>query len=320
MQEEQAEKRPGWKESFKIFIETFQQAEVSIYAIVITYYLLLSFFPLLIALGNVLPFLNINIETVLPYIQELLPEKIYETLKDTIGSLLVTGSGGLLSVSAIGTFWAVSKGINGIRMSLDKAYGVEKDKLQFLRRLFSFLMVFLLIISIFFLLLIMGFGQTILEYVLPVLGLPDEILTTFNTLRWPLTSSVLFVIMIMLYYFVPSAKVHFRTIIPGSIFTTIGWMAVTQFYSIYINYFSKRINSYGVIGSFIFFILWLNIASTLIIIGGLINVTIEKIVYGDICAKKSVLGNYIEDKVASRKEKIEEIEMTTENKEKKKQD
>lgn len=303
MQEEQAEKRPSWKESFKIFIDTFQQAEVNIYAIVITYYLLLSFFPLLIALGNILPYLNLNDQNVLPYIQELLPAYVYNTVSETVSSLLKTSSGGLLSISAIGTFWAVSKGINGIRISLDKAYGVEKEKLQFLRRLFSFLMVFLLILSIFFLLLIMGFGQTVLEYVLPIFGLPDEILTTFKTLRWPLTSSVLLVILIMLYYFVPSAKVHFRTILPGAVFTTIGWMLVTQFYSIYISYFSKRINSYGAIGSVIFFILWLNIAATLIIVGGVINVTIEKLVYGKICSKRSVLGDFIESKMAAKEEK-----------------
>ena len=303
MQEEQAEKRPSWKESFKIFIDTFQQAEVNIYAIVITYYLLLSFFPLLIALGNILPYLNLNDQNVLPYIQELLPAYVYNTVSETVSSLLKTSSGGLLSISAIGTFWAVSKGINGIRISLDKAYGVEKEKLQFLRRLFSFLMVFLLILSIFFLLLIMGFGQTVLEYVLPIFGLPEEILTTFKTLRWPLTSSVLLVILIMLYYFVPSAKVHFRTILPGAVFTTIGWMLVTQFYSIYISYFSKRINSYGAIGSVIFFILWLNIAATLIIVGGVINVTIEKLVYGEICSKRSVLGDFIESKMSAKEEK-----------------
>ena len=121
MQEEQAEKRPSWKESFKIFIDTFQQAEVNIYAIVITYYLLLSFFPLLIALGNILPYLNLNDQNVLPYIQELLPPYVYNTVSETVSSLLKTSSGGLLSISAIGTFWAVSKGINGIRISLDKA-------------------------------------------------------------------------------------------------------------------------------------------------------------------------------------------------------
>lgn len=298
--EQQEKKRPDWKESFKIFFETFQQAEVNIYAIVITYYLLLSFFPLLIALGNILPFLNLSKESVLPYIKELLPPYIYGTMKDIIGNLLEKSNGGLLSISAIGTFWAMSKGINAIRISLDKAYGVSRESLQFIRRIFSFLMVFILIFAIFLLLLIMGFGQTILEYILPIFGQPEEILTTFKALKWPVTSSVLLVTIFMLFYFVPSAKVHFKTIIPGTIFTTLGWMGVTQFYGIYIAHFSKRINSYGLIGSVIFFILWLNIAATLIIIGGVINVTFEKIIYGEIKQKRSVLREYIEKKLPKK--------------------
>lgn len=313
--QEQEKQRPSWKGSFKIFVETFQQAEVGIYAIVITYYLLLSFFPLLIALGNILPYLNLNDQNILPYIKELLPPDIYLMLKDTISNLMKTSSGGLLSISAIGTFWAMSKGVNGIRLSLDKAYGVGRDKYEFMRRLFSFLMVFFLIFGIFLLMVMMAFGQTILEYVLPIFGLPEDILITFKALKWPVTSSVLLVILLMLYYFVPSAKVHFRTILPGTIFTTLCWMGVTQFYGIYINYFSKRINSYGFIGTFVFFILWLNVAATLIIFGGVINVTLEKVFYGEIRGKRSIVGGYLENNLIVNKikeSKKEEDETTLE--------
>ncbi|MGO3731980.1 MAG: YihY/virulence factor BrkB family protein [Vagococcus sp.] len=297
MQAKESDK-PTLKGLIKVFFETFKEAEVTIYSIVITYYLLLSFFPLLIALGNVLPYLNIDEQTVMPYIRELLPPDIYVMLNETIVDLLSKSNGGLLSASAVGTFWAVSKGINGIQISLNKAYGIKKEKMQFTRRLFSFLMVFLLILVIILLMVIMGFGQTILEYVLPVLGLPEEILTTFITLRWPVTSSVLFVILLMLYYFVPSAKIHFRTILLGATFTTLCWMVVTQFFSLYIKHFSKSISSYGVIGSFILFIFWLNIAATLIIIGGVMNVTLEKVYYGEICSKRNAVGNYLENKLA----------------------
>lgn len=312
--QEQEKKDAGWKQLFKSFVETYKQSEVAIYAVVITYYLLLSFFPLLIALGNILPFLNLNDKSVLPYIKELLPPDVYSAMKDTISSLLKTSSGSLLSISAIGTFWAMSKGVDAIRISLDKAYGVQREKFQFLRRLFSFFMVFFLILGIGLLMLIMGFGQTILEYVLPIFGHPEEILTTFKTLKWPVTSTVLLLILSMLYYYVPSAKIHFKTIIPGSLFTTIGWMGVTQFYGIYINNFSKRISSYGFIGSFIFFILWLNIAATLIIIGGVINVTLEKYYYGSIEPKKNIVGDYIakkldknDDNVNNKKEQDQNI-------------
>lgn len=298
--------KKGWRSFITDFFSTLKQADVTIYSIVVTYYMLLSFFPLLIVIGNVLPYLKIDETQIYPYIRELLPPDIYKILKDTIEDLLTKSNGGLLSISALGTFWAISKGINGIRISLDKAYGVSKQKTQFIRRLLSFFMVFLLMIALLILMFVMGFGQVILEHLLPILGLPDTILTTFQTLRWPVTISVLFVVMTCIYYFLPSAKIHFKTVLFGSIFTTITWMIVTQFFSLYVTHFSGRISSYGIIGGFILFMFWLNIAASIIIIGGVINVTAEKFLYGPINPKESIVGNYVENKMQQVKEKRDE--------------
>lgn len=296
------EKKRELKDMFSLFMETFHDSEMKIYAIVVTYYMLLSFFPLLIAIGNILPFLHINENTVLPYIRELLPPDVYAIMNDTIKSLLETSSGGLLSISAIGTFWAISKGINGIRISLDKAYGIGYQKKAFIKRIAAFFMVFLLLLALIVLMFAMAFGQTILEYVLPRIGLPNDILHTFKTLRWPVTSSILFVTLVCIYYFVPSAKIHFRTIIPGTIFTTVSWMIVTQFFSLYVTHFSKRITSYGIIGGFIIFMFWLDIAASIVIIGGIINVTLEKFFYGSITTKQTKLGTYIQKKTGDIKQ------------------
>jgi len=290
----------------KVFIETLKQADVRIYSIVVTYYMLLSFFPLLIVIGNILPYLNIDDAALYPYIRELLPPDIYRILKDTIEDLLSKSNGGLLSISALGTFWAISKGINAIRISLDKAYGVSNEKIQIVRRTLSFFMIFLLMLALLLLMLVMGFGQVILEHVLPILGLPEEILTTFQTLRWPVTISVLLVVMTCIYYFLPSAKIHFKAILFGTVFTTISWMTVTQFFSLYMTHFSGKLSSYGIIGGFILFMFWLNVAASVIIIGGVLNVTIERVLYGKIEPRESFVGNYVESTVQKVKEKRDE--------------
>lgn len=300
------ELRTKINEFLHVFIKTFQQADVTIYAIVVTYYMLLSFFPLLIAVGNILPYLHINEQTVLPYIQDFFPPDIYAVLNDTIQDLLTSSSSSLLSISAIGTIWAISKGINGIQISLNKAYGLEHQKKQIFKRVGSFFMVFLLLIAIVVLLFAMAFGQTILENILPALGLPQSILHTFKTLRWPVTLTILFVVLLWVYYFVHSAKVHFKTIVPGAIFTTVSWMVITQFFSLYVTYFSKRITSYGIIGGFLLFMLWLDVAATLIIVGGVINVTVEKVYYGHIEVKQNKISTYVDKKMKNVETKFKE--------------
>ena len=60
-------------ENLMRFIETTQKritdSEMSTTSVVVAYYLLLSLFPLIIAFGNILPFLHIDQETVLTYLR-----------------------------------------------------------------------------------------------------------------------------------------------------------------------------------------------------------------------------------------------------------
>ncbi|MCS6734487.1 YihY/virulence factor BrkB family protein, partial [Proteus terrae] len=83
------------------FIETTQNritdSEMGTTSVVVAYYLLLSLFPLMIALGNLLPYLSIDPNTVLSYVQELIPSQIYDFIGPAIENLLTTSSGGLLS-------------------------------------------------------------------------------------------------------------------------------------------------------------------------------------------------------------------------------
>ena len=64
-------------ENLMRFIETTQKritdSEMSTTSVVVAYYLLLSLFPLIIAFGNILPFLHIDQETVLTYLREVIP-------------------------------------------------------------------------------------------------------------------------------------------------------------------------------------------------------------------------------------------------------
>lgn len=282
-------------DKLKKFIQTVigrvSGAEIGPSSSTIAYYLLLSIFPLIIAVGNILPFLQINPETVLPYIESMLPVSIYEMLEGTIRSLLENSNGGLLSISAIATLWAASKSINALQNALNKVYGVNNRVNALLTRLFSFAAIFLFLMAVMVLAILFTLGQSILDYVLPILNLPHNISGIFGTLKWPVTMISLFLVMSIIYYFLPNAKVRLRSVLPGAAFSTIGWMALTQFFGLYTKYFSKGFSSYGLIGGFIVFMLWLNFAATVIIIGGVINAVIEEFSNGEIEAKKRKLPN-----------------------------
>ena len=119
-------------ENLMRFIETTQKritdSEMGTTSVVVAYYLLLSLFPLIIAFGNILPFLHIDQETVLTYVREVIPETIYQFIGPAVKNLLTQSSGGLLSVSALAALWSASQSINALQIAMNKAYGVENRK------------------------------------------------------------------------------------------------------------------------------------------------------------------------------------------------
>ena len=65
-----------------------------------------------------------------------------------------------------------------------------------------------------------------------------------------------------------------------AIFATIGWMLLSQVFGLYARYFAAKIIGYQIIGSFIVLMIWLNLAATIIILGGIINAVVEEYVSG----------------------------------------
>ena len=262
-------------QSLMRFIETTQShmvtAEIGNSSVVVAYYLLLSLFPLLIAVGNVLPYLRIDPNSVLPYIAEAIPKDVYKNLEPAIRSLLTQRSGGLLSVSALAAFWSASQSINALQNAMNKAFGVEQRKNFILVRVVSFLVILLFMVAIVGVVVILGLGQYIIELLQP----------TFQALKWPLTTVVLLVIMCLIYAVVPNRKLSLRSILPGAIFSTVGWMLLSQIFGLYVKYFSSRIASYQIIGSFIILMLWLNFAATIIILGAIVNAVVDEYLSGD---------------------------------------
>ncbi|MBV7389841.1 MULTISPECIES: YihY/virulence factor BrkB family protein [Enterococcus] len=269
------------KNELKKFITSFQKhvadAEIGDRSVVVAYYLLLSFFPLLIVVGNLLPYLNITPSTVLPYLKEVIPLTIYQFLRPAIEGLLSNNSGGLLSISVIAALWSSSKGINAMQTALNRAYGVEDRGNFVISRIVSVGMVGILMMAIIAVALFFSVGQVLLDLLQPLLQFPKEYIETFLTLRWPITSLGLLVIISVIYSVIPNAKVRIRYTIPGTIFATVGWLILAQGFGLYARTFARSVSGYQIIGSFIVLMLWLNLAAAIVILGGILNVTFEEL-------------------------------------------
>lgn len=266
----------------KILIKKYREAEVWSSGAIIAYYFLLSVFPIIVIIGNILPYLHLDMYEIMPYIENAVPQYFFELLETTVIPLFTRTNNGVLSLAVVGAFWSASRGMTAMQISMNKAYGVKPRRNVVVIRLFSLIITTLMIISLIVIVIVFGFGQLILGYITPVFELPLRISELFQNLRWPVTMSVLFAVFCLLYYFVPHAKLSFRHVLPGAIFSTVGWMLVSQVFAIYVEYFAFGTKSYGAIGTFMILLIWLQAIGALLTVGAVINAAIEFYQNGEI--------------------------------------
>lgn len=264
----------------RTILKQYQAAEISKNAVVSTYYMLLSIFPLLIFLGNLLALLKLPVSEVLRYVAIIVPESLYPTIAPLIRSLLTQGNGGLLSIGAVVTLWSASKGVVTLRQSVNQVYDVKAPQNALLGRLISLVLTLLFLIVVVSLVVIFGFGQDVLDYLAPRLNLPAQVLTLFGQFKLPVVGPMLLLILALLQYWLPQVKLHLHCVWPGALFTAVGWLALAQFFALYLRYFARSVTSYGALSTFIILLFWLNFLVQFLLLGCFLTRLLETHFYG----------------------------------------
>lgn len=87
---------------------------------------------------------------------------------------------------------------------------------------------------------------------------------------------VLFVLILLIYTYVPGGKRPLRRQLPGTIFTTVGWVLFSHIFSFYIVHFWKLSYIYGSLTAIILMILWLDIIINLLFLGAALNAALYR--------------------------------------------
>jgi membrane protein len=81
----------------------------------------------------------------------------------------------------------------------------------------------------------------------------------------------MFVVFTLLYWIAPSRRLRLKEVMPGALFSTVGWIVTSVLFSVYVNQFSDFTKTYGSLGGVMILLIWLYISSIIILAGGEIN-------------------------------------------------
>lgn len=278
------------------------QGEIFASSIIIAYYILFSIFPMIIIIGNILPLFQIDIAPIAEYINLVFPDQVSKFIMPIINSLLKTTSTGYISFGIIFAVWSLSNLVNAIRLGENRLYGVHQVELKLSMlnfiwtRAITFIFTGLMIFVFTLICLTLVFGQQLLNFFGPIFHLPLNEISKIFSYRYPVIILVMVLILWYLNYVLPNIKLKKRVIWPGVFVTVIGWLALSVLFSFYLHHFPITWENYGIVGTFIIFMLWLNIGAILLLLGVGVNATIVRNRVGQVEYSAGRIAGYIQEK------------------------
>lgn len=259
-----------------LLVKHFTLAQLSSSAATLAYYTLLSVFPALLVIGNLLPMIGINAHTVLAYLQTLVPAAVYTFIKPLILDFLQRGSGGVLTTGAVIALWSTSQGIAAFQRSVNHAYGIAENQNPIINRVVSFIWMIVVLVIIFVVVFLYGVGEQFLKWLQPLLNFNRRYIYLFSSLKWPITFTIIFIALTLLYYFVPNAKVGLRFAAVGALLVSIFWLWLSKLFGLYTLLFAHGVIGYKTIGAFIAMMVWLDFSGYLIMMGAALNAALQE--------------------------------------------
>jgi len=256
---------------FRSFIIKINKDDLMPWASMLTIYLLLSIFPIVIVLTEVLSRTTLYNPELLSYWLELLPASVNETINSIAVELVGKQDNSVIPVAIVITLWSASRGMMAIIKALNKAYEVKERRSFIQLRLMAFIYTIGLIVLIVLTLGLIVFGKTLLGLVPDWIQIPSALGALISAGRYGLTVIFALIFFISLYNACPSETMGFRKVLPGALFASIGLIGVSLGFSFYITHLSSLSYLYGSLTSVIILILWLFIVSLVIMVGGEVN-------------------------------------------------
>ena len=269
------EENPKGKLTLKKFVKEMYYRlmydEISLLSANLSYYFILSLFPMLIVALALTPYFKIDQQFLLEKIHSFAPGDLGDYLFDMISEVLNNKNNTIITVGIVFTLWSASSGIYGIIIAFNNAFRVRDGRIWIVTKIISVVITALFLVGMFVVLALVVFGKQLTYILFHKFNLDEGFYNLWSVLNYSFPILFTFIVFVFLYIMGPNLKLKAISIIPGSIFATFSWTLISRLFGYYIDHFSSYIKTYGTIGAFMAFIIWLYITGYILIIGAEIN-------------------------------------------------
>ncbi|MDO5632936.1 MAG: YihY/virulence factor BrkB family protein [Paracoccus sp. (in: a-proteobacteria)] len=244
----------------------------------VTFFGLLALFPAITALVSLFGLFAdpVKIEQNLDYLSDFLPEEAVEIISGQVQTI-VNAPAVSLSIASLLALGMAFYSANGGMKALIEALNVAFFKVETRNFLILNLTAMAFTLGGMFMIIMMIGVIAVIPAVLAWVPMSGAVEWLLWVVRWPVMLALLMLALSALYRWGPNkADSRWQWISPGAIFAALGLMTASMLFSWYATNFADYNETYGSLGAVILLMMWLWIASMVVMMGAEINSEVER--------------------------------------------
>jgi membrane protein len=274
---------PGRVAVLKRTAREFKEDNLTDWAAALTYYAVLALFPALLALVALVGIFGQYPQTTNALLdiarQVSGNDSALNGLKETIDGIVRNkgGAGALLGLSLAGALWSASGYIGAFMRASNAIYEVPEGRPFWKLRPLQVVVTLGIVLLLALLLVALVVTGPVAKAVGDQIGLGDTAVTIYQIAKWPIMAAIVLVILAVLYYIAPSARLpKIQWLSPGAIVALVIWIVASAAFGFYVANFGSYNKTYGTLGGAISLLVWMWITNLAVLFGQELNAEIER--------------------------------------------
>jgi membrane protein len=271
----------SWKQIVKRTVKEFQDDNLTDWGAALTYYGVMSLFPMLLVLVAFLGLVGqeSTISTMTDSLRSAGLSDVASNIEGPLNEIVRNkgGAGALVGVGLLAALWSASGYIGAFTRAMNSVYEVREGRpfwklrpLQVGITLMAVLLVSLVLVAV----VVSG---PIASAVGSAVGAGDTAVTVWGIAKWPVILVVLMGMVAGLYYVAPNVRQpRFRWVSPGGVVAVLAWILASAGFGLYVSNFSSYGKTYGALGSVITFLVWMWLSNLALLFGAELDSELER--------------------------------------------
>jgi membrane protein len=268
--------RGAWSVT-KRAVVAFYDDQATHHAAALTYYALMSLFPLMLLAVSVLGLVGeypATYDAIIRYLRQVVPATTLAPLDDALRAAFKSKGTALaaLAVAILTALYGATGYLEAARRALNVVFEADQGR-SFLRRKLTDVGSILVLMALVLTTLVLMFaGGGVAR---DVLG-PDAA-AVWRIARWPAAVATALLVFSFVYFVTPDVRQRaFRWITPGAVVGVVVWVLASAGFSTYLSHFSGINVTYGSFTAAVILLVWLWLTNVALLFGAEVNAEIER--------------------------------------------